>query len=60
MDDDFPCCEQDGRLVPAFTHSSSTSEIWVMVAEKAWAKLHGSYAKYGVANVISQLNLVED
>jgi hypothetical protein len=46
VDNSFPCLQKSGAVVPAFTHSSKTAEVWVLVLEKAWAKLHGSYAKY--------------
>ena len=39
VDDRFPCMP-DGR--PAFTRGKGR-ELWVLVLEKAWAKLHGSY-----------------
>ena len=38
MDDYVPC---DDKNV-AFSKSKQ-SEIWVILLEKAWAKLHGSY-----------------
>lgn len=40
VDDYFPCRPNSGR--PAF-NSSKKSEIWVMLLEKAWAKVHGGY-----------------
>jgi len=40
VDDYFPCNEKTGD--PIFAHSES-AEIWVMVLEKAWAKLLGTY-----------------
>ena len=40
VDDFVPC--RNGR--PAFTHTK-TSELWAMLLEKAWAKLHGTYAR---------------
>ena len=41
MDDNFPVKYEQ----PAFARSKSKSEIWVMILEKAWAKLFGSYAR---------------
>lgn len=41
VDDYFPVTEW-GSL--AFS-SSKDGEIWVSILEKAWAKLHGSYAR---------------
>ena len=40
LDDLFPC--QKFSKQPAFNHSKS-NEIWVMLLEKAWAKIHGGY-----------------
>ena len=40
--DDYLPCHPDGR--PAFA-TSRDAELWVCILEKAWAKLHGSYAR---------------
>jgi calpain-15 len=40
VDDLFPCYPQ--RPKPAF-NCSKKNEIWVMLLEKAWAKVHGGY-----------------
>jgi len=39
IDDCIPCYEKGG---PAFTQSK-TNELWVLLLEKAYAKIHGSY-----------------
>jgi calpain-15 len=45
IDDRFPCREDSrGNLVPVFSRAKK-NELWVLIMEKAWAKLHGSYAK---------------
>jgi hypothetical protein len=42
VDDRVPCRDNgDGTFRPAF--SRATSDIWVPLLEKAWAKLNGSY-----------------
>ena len=40
IDEFFPCMPNSGR--PAF-NSSRKNDIWVMLLEKAWAKVHGGY-----------------
>lgn len=40
IDDQFPVNPDSGRA--AFTYSES-KELWVMLLEKAWAKVHGGY-----------------
>lgn len=40
VDDRFPCNGDE----PAFSQAHG-DELWVMVLEKAWAKLHGSYER---------------
>ncbi len=40
MDDLFPCSRYSKE--PAFNRSKS-GELWVMLLEKAWAKIHGGY-----------------
>ena len=45
IDDFFPCPPLRGRqknYVPAFAKGHD-AELWVMILEKAWAKLHGTY-----------------
>jgi len=40
--DDYIPCTKDG--MPVFS-SAHGNELWVMLLEKAWAKLHGSYLR---------------
>lgn len=40
IDDYFPCDMNE----PVFSHAHG-NELWVMLLEKAWAKLHGSYER---------------
>lgn len=40
IDDLFPVSKKTGQ--PAFNHSK-TNELWVMIIEKCWAKIHGGY-----------------
>lgn len=40
--DDYLPIDENGNVAFA---SSKTQEIWVSLLEKAWAKLHGSYAR---------------
>jgi calpain-15 len=39
-DDFFPCSPETRQ--PCFTRCKG-SELWVVILEKAWAKVHGSY-----------------
>ena len=40
MDDFIPCLDQ----TPCFTRAHG-NELWVIILEKAWAKVHGSYER---------------
>jgi len=40
VDDLFPCSPTTGK--PCYAHAEG-GELWVMLLEKAWAKIHGSY-----------------
>ena len=42
MVDDWIPCHPDGKT-PAFSRNHG-NELWVPIIEKAWAKVHGSYA----------------
>jgi len=43
IDDLIPCKNPYGQMfIPAFD-STETKEIWVMLLEKAWAKVNGGY-----------------
>jgi hypothetical protein len=50
VDDSFPCVQRGGLWQPIFASPSegeqqdaTEKEAWVMIMEKAWAKLHGSF-----------------
>ena len=40
IDDFIPCAKK----APVFS-SANGNELWVILLEKAWAKLHGSYER---------------
>jgi calpain-15 len=42
IDDWFPCNPTTGK--PVYSHTNG-NELWVLILEKAWAKLHGSYQR---------------
>jgi len=42
IDDYIPCDEDEGE--PIFANSRN-GDLWVLLLEKAWAKLHGSYMR---------------
>lgn len=44
MDDYFPCVKNNKGFRPSFTRANG-NELWVMILEKAWAKIHGSYSQ---------------
>lgn len=41
VDDYFPVSKKDGNVMGA--NPAGGNEIWVMILEKVWAKLYGSY-----------------
>lgn len=43
VDDRFPYCPHKERW--AFSRQSNSNEIWVLIIEKAWAKVFGSYQR---------------
>jgi hypothetical protein len=43
VDDYFPYCNHKDDW--AFSRSSDEKEIWVLLLEKAWAKIYGSYQR---------------
>lgn len=40
VDDYFPCYVNG---LPIFSHSRDENELWILILEKAYAKIHGSY-----------------
>jgi len=53
IDDYVPCDPKS--LMPSFAYSSQMGEIWVILVEKAWAKLHGSYCMIRNGSTLSAL-----
>ena len=41
LDDKIPCDKKKG--IPCFNRSKKSNELWVILLEKAWAKVHGGY-----------------
>ena len=48
VDDYFPYDEKKGHF--AFSRPSGGNEIWVLILEKAWAKVFGSYSRIEVGD----------
>jgi calpain-15 len=48
VDDYFPFNEEHGKW--AFSRPSTGNEIWVLILEKAWAKVFGSYSRIEVGD----------
>ena len=49
VDDYFPWCSHKDNW--AFSRSSADQEIWVLILEKAWAKVYGSYQRIEGGNI---------
>ena len=45
VDDYFPCFEDPEKDCWAFSRGTSEVEIWVLLIEKAYAKIFGSYER---------------
>ncbi len=44
IDDFFPCYKlQDGKFYSAFSKPRNNNLLWVLILEKAWAKVNGAY-----------------
>ena len=52
--DEYIPCDPDTQL-PCFCYSAEMGEIWAMLIEKAWAKLHGSYCMIRKGSCLSAL-----
>jgi len=48
VDDYFPY--NDDKNVWAFSRPSQGNEIWVLILEKAWAKVYGSYSRIEIGD----------
>ena len=53
VDEYIPCDPANG--LPCFGYSADMGEIWAMLIEKAWAKLHGSYCMTRKGSSVSTL-----
>lgn len=52
--DDYVPCDPKNKM-PSFAYSADMGEIWAMLLEKAWAKLHGSYCMIRKGSTISAM-----
>lgn len=44
IDDYFPCFQDiNGKYTSAFSKPKNNKLLWVLILEKAWAKVNGSY-----------------
>jgi hypothetical protein len=44
IDDFFPCRKRkNGKFASVFSQPRNNSLLWVLILEKAWAKVNGSY-----------------
>lgn len=51
IDDYFPCFMGE----PVFSKANG-NELWVLIMEKAWAKLHGSYQRIEAGNAANVMH----
>ena len=52
--DEWIPCDKVSKL-PCFAYSRDMGEIWAMLVEKAWAKLHGSYSMVRLGSCASAM-----
>ena len=52
--DEYIPCDPKNNL-PCFAYSSQMGEVWAMIIEKAWAKLHGTYCMIRRGSTLSAL-----
>eukprot|EP00330_Aristerostoma_sp_ATCC50986_P007308 CAMPEP_0114579252 /NCGR_PEP_ID=MMETSP0125-20121206/3661_1 /TAXON_ID=485358 ORGANISM="Aristerostoma sp., Strain ATCC 50986" /NCGR_SAMPLE_ID=MMETSP0125 /ASSEMBLY_ACC=CAM_ASM_000245 /LENGTH=190 /DNA_ID=CAMNT_0001769875 /DNA_START=610 /DNA_END=1182 /DNA_ORIENTATION=- len=57
VDDSIPCIEENGKWVPLFSKPKG-NELWVLIIEKAFAKLYGSYEVCEKGEIVDALEVM--